>query len=251
MKNKSKRKWLLTIFLVVSGYFVSLVQVHAQDKIQYSFDLGFTISYFDQKNAPYPTPELVDEFDKSSRTSFEIGGNAAYALSNALSLSSGLRYTERGGAYKTKNPDFVYVNQITGNQVDDAYNYLRYRLVYLEIPVLVKLDVFDVFNIEANDSKLRIFGGVSGMLNIGSKLRYNIFEGSSDADEKWEADKLDGAESLVLSWTGGVEWNGGPLIFYARYSKNLGDIYDITEPGFENFDVEMTTISFGMGINLN
>lgn len=244
------RRLYITILLAIAC-FSAIEKTYAQDKVKYSFDMGFTVSFFDKENAPFALPELVSEFEKASRTSLEFGGNVDYLLNDALSLSSGLRYTEKGGAYKTKNPNFTYVNQITGNRVDDAYNYLRYRLVYVEVPVLVKLNLFDVFNIDADDSKLKIYGGVSGMFNIGSKLRFNIFEGSSDAEEKWEAEKLDAAENLVLSWISGAEWNGGPFIIYARYAKAIGDIYDITQPGFESFDVNMTTLSFGMGFFLN
>ena len=75
-----------------------------------------------------------------------------------------------------------------------------------------------------------------------------IFEGSSDPEEKWESDKLEAANSFVFGLNTGIEWRGGPLTFYAEYSSNLSDLYDTTEPGFENFDIKMSTISFGMGV---
>lgn len=222
--------------------------VNAQRKVYYTVDLGVAVSFFDKKTAPYPDPSAVAAFDKASRASLELGGNINYLLSDVFTLSSGLRYAEKGGGYKTKNPDFIYVNSISGSKTDDAYNYLKYRLVYLELPVVVKFNLFRALNIGSETADLNLYGGVTGGLNIGSKLRYNVFE--SDEEEKWKANKLKGAEDLLLSSVTGVEWSNGPLMLYVRYTQNIGNVYDTTEPGYENFDVNMYTLSIGMGIIL-
>lgn len=226
-------------------------KVYSQDKMLYGFDMGFTISFFDQRSAPYEDPQLVSEFSKAVRASFEFGMKAEYPLNNTFSLGSGLRYSEKGGAYKTKNPDFAYINQFSGNRVDDAYNYLRYRLTYLEVPLSIKIDLYNLLGMPKEDSKLNLIAGVSGMLNIGSKFRYNTFTGNSDADEEWDSSKLTGAKGTLLSWQTGLEWNEGPLILYAKYYKNIGEVYDTSKEGFENFGVNMSTIGIGMGFWLN
>ena len=235
------------IFFVTLGMFFGL-QAQEKNRIYYGMEGGFAISFFDQKNAPFFDPSLVEAFDKASRVSFELGATADYLVSDLLSFSSGLMYVERGGAYKTKNPDFVYVNQFSGSQQSDAYNYLRYKLSYIELPLSMNINLFKILNINKEDERLNIFTGASAMINTGSKLRYNVFEGSSDPEEKWESDKLDAANSFVLGFNSGIEWRGGPLTLYAEYSRNLTDLYDTTEPGFENFDVKMGTISLGMGV---
>ena len=237
----------LVLFLFIQGTFFAL---HAQEKnkIYYGMEGGFTISFFDQKNAPFLDPSLVEAFDKAARTSFELGATADYLVSDLLSFSSGLMYTERGGSYKTKNPDFVYVNQFSGSQQSDAYNYLRYRLSYFEIPLTANINLFELLNVGKEDQSLNVFVGGSGMVNMSSKLRYNTFEGSSDPEEKWEANDMDAANAFVFGFNSGVEWRGGPLTFYVEYSSNLSDPYDTSEPGFENFDIKMSTISLGMGV---
>lgn len=237
----------LILFLVIQGIFFAL-KAQEKNRIYYGMEAGFTVSFFDQKNAPFPEPSMVEAFEKSARTSFELGATADYMVSDLLSFSSGLMYTERGGAYKTKNPDFVYVNQFSGSQQSDAYNYLRYRLAYVELPLSMNINLFEILKVGKEDQSLNIFAGASGMINTGSKLRYNIFEGSSDPEEKWESDKLDAANSFVFGFNSGIEWRGGPLTLYVEYSSSLSDLYDTTKPGFENFDVKMSTISFGMGI---
>ena len=241
-----KKQWLLGCLIGLGCLSISNT-IYAQEKIRYGIDMGVTVSFFDHKIAPYPDPTLVQEFKKASRPSLEIGGFAEYSLTDALSVTPGLKYSEKGGGYKTKNPDFNYVNQF-GTKTSDAYNYLRYRLVYVELPVLVKLRVI---NIESKNSGLRLCGGFSGMLNIGSKFRYNVFEGASDPKEKWRSKKLDGAENFVLSWIAGAEWTEGPLILYARYAKTISDVYDTSKPGYENFDVTMGTVSIGLGFFLS
>lgn len=235
-------KRLLLIMFIALGS----LKLHAQDpaKLSYSIDMGVPISFFDQETAPYPDPSVVSGFEKASRASFEIGGNINYALTGAFSVSSGLRYTEKGGGYKTKNPNFIYVNSISGNKEADAYNYLKYRLVYVEVPVLVKLSLGRVFKGTSLPSDVKLYGGVTGMFNIGSKFRYNVF--SSD-EESWESESLDGAENFLLSSVAGIEWNSGALIIYGRYCKNISDVYDVSRPGYASFNVNMHTLSFGLG----
>ena len=239
------KKLLLVLF--IQGLFASL-NAQENNKVYYGMEAGFTVSFFDQKTAPYLDPSLVEEFDKASRTSFELGATADYLVSDLFSFSSGLMYVERGGGYKTKNPDFVYVNQFSGSRESDAYNYLRYRLAYFELPLAANMDVFEILKVGKEDQRLNVFVGASAMANVGSKLRFNVFEGSSDAEEKWESEKLDAAEPLVVGFNAGIELRGGPITFYTEYSRNLSPLYDTTEPGFESFDVNMSTISFGMGI---
>jgi hypothetical protein len=255
LKNSQKKlkmqirtvQWL-SAWLAIGFSLASFPEAKAQGKVYYTVDMGVTVSFFDQKTAPYSDPSAVQAFDKASRASLELGGNINCPLSDAFTLSSGLRYAEKGGGYKTKNPDFIYVNSISGNKTDDAYNYLKYRLVYLEVPVLAKVNLFEVFNAGSETSFLNLYGGVAGMLNIGSKLRYNVF--SSSEKESWKADRLEGAEDFLLSSVAGIEWGDGPLYFYARYAASISDVYDTTQPGYENFDVNMYTISFGLGVLL-
>jgi hypothetical protein len=219
----------------------------AQDKVKYSVETGFTISSFSRETAPFADPTAVKGFDKAVRTSIEVGGNVNYRLTNVFTLSGGIRYTEKGGSYKTKNPDFAYVNTFSGVKVDDAYNYLRYRLVYLEIPVVLKINAYNLLNIAAaKSSALFLYGGLSGMLNIGSKFRYNKF--TADEKESWESEPLKGAEDLLLSWVAGVEWNGDAFIIYTRYTRNIGNVYDMSLTGSENFDLDMGTVSLGLGV---
>jgi len=242
------KKLTAQLFAVVTLSIGSLA-TYAQDRIYYTINTGVTISSFNQETAPFPDPSLVVGFEKANRTSLEVGGDVNYLLSDVFSFSGGLRYAEKGGSYKTKNPDFIYVSNLSGAKVDDAYNYLRYRLVYMEIPVLAKINVFKLFDITADQQDLNLYGGVSGMLNIGSKIRNNKF--SSDGKESWEAESLKGAEDFLLSWVAGVEWFGGPFIIYGRYTRNIGSIYDTTVPGYENFNVDMGTLSLGLGFIIN
>ena len=244
-----KFKHGLASILIAAVYFMAPETVNAQGKILYGFDMGFTINSFDKKNAPFPAPDLVQDFKKASRVSLEFGGTVEYAITQALTVSSGLRYVEKGGSYKTKNPNYIYTSQSSGDR--DAYNYLRYRLVYVEVPVLIKLNVYKIFGIEAEESRVNLYGGISGMLNIGSKFRYNVFEGTSDVEESWESEKIDAAEKFVTGWIAGAEWKGGPFLLYARYAKSISEVYDTTQPGYETFDVSMSTISIGMGFVLS
>ena len=223
---------------------LSIVGPLQSQSISYGMEFGFTASFFDQKNAPYGDPTIVEGFKKNGLASFELGVIADYAINDALGLISGFFLADRGGSYRTKNPNFVYVDQFSGNQVDDAYNYLRYKLTYLEVPVSIKLDLM-----KKSDESLNIFVGATPMLNIGSKLKYNVFEGSSDPEENWEKEKREGAEPFVLGLNAGIEWRGGPLILYGKYLSNLTPLYNTEEPGYENYDVNMTSISIGMGFS--
>src|SRR5690349_16362791 len=105
-------------------------------KIHYIIDLGVNISLFNQKNAPFMMPDAVTEYKRTVRTSWEFGGSLDYPMSKLVHLSVGVRYSGRGGSYKTKNP--AYVCQYSNGKNEDAYNYLNYRLDYVELPVLLK-----------------------------------------------------------------------------------------------------------------
>lgn len=220
--------------------------VSAQDKLTYTFVAGFSISFFDSPGAPHNNPELVEEFSKASRASLEVGINADMHLSDLWTLSSGLEYVERGGAYRTKNPGVIYVNQYSGAKEDDAYNYLRYRLSYLELPLRLKFNMNGLIKPEST-GKLNILAGPTAMLNLASTRRYNIFEGNVEIEEKWDADKLSGAQTLVLGLNAGIEWQQGPATIYAKYLRNLTDLYDTSQSGYESFDTKMHSITLGMG----
>lgn len=220
--------------------------VSAQDKITYGFEAGFSTSFFDSQNAPHADPELVKEFEKNARPGLELAFLADLNLSDAWLLSSGLEYVERGGSYQTKNPGVVYVNQFSGEKADDAYNYLRYRLAYLEVPLRLKYNINKMINPDGKE-RWNIFAGPTAMLNVASKLRYNSFGSGSEPEEKWEADKLPGANTFVLGWNAGVEWRAEALIMYAKYLRNITDLYDTSQSGYENFNTDMNSICIGMG----
>lgn len=217
--------------------------VSAQKKITYGFEAGITTSFFETPNAPHKNPDLVSDFDKNTRPGLELALKADMPLSDAFFLSSGLEYVERGGSYRTKNPGVVYVDQVSGEKADDAYNYLRYRLAYFEVPLRLKYKLINI----TNEESWNIFAGPTAMVNVASKRRYNSFEGGSKPEEKWDADKLPGANTFVVGWNAGVEWRAQALIIYAKYLGNLTELYDTAQTGYENFDTDMHSISLGMG----
>ena len=232
--------------VILIGLVIFAGGVSAQEKITYSFEAGFSVSFFDSPNAPHDTPELVEEFSKNTRGSLELGINADVYLSDLWTLSSGLEYVERGGSYRSKNPGIIYTNQFSGAKEDDAYNYLRYRLSYLELPLRLKFDIAKLIKPESAD-RINIFVGPTAMLNLDSKRRYNIFEGSSEVKETWEVDKLPGAQNFVVGINTGVEWRAGKLVMYAKYLRNLTALYDTSQAGYENFNTRMHSITLGMG----
>lgn len=244
-KNLARVKKLIPLIVVI----ILAGRVSAQDKLTYTFVAGFSISSFDSRSAPHSTPELVEEFSRASRASLEVGINADLHLSDFWTLSSGLEYVERGGAYRTKNPGVIYVNQYSGVKEDDAYNYLKYRLSYLELPFRIKFDLKELIERESSGG-LNVFAGPTAMLNLASKRRYNIFEGSGELEEKWHGDKLSGAKTVVFGLNCGVEWRQGPVTIYAKYLRNLTDLYDTSRPNYENFGTKMHSISLGMGFQL-
>ena len=170
-----------------------------------------------------------DETDNlSSLTGFHVGGVVDIPVSEKFSVQPELLYSTQGAEY--------------GNS--DGYDG-KFKLDYINIPVMAKLFVADGFSIQA---------GPQIGFNVSAKDEYKGvdpgFNGDSGTDDIKDFVKgTDFAINLGL----GYEMQNG-LNFSARYCLGLSNINDIPsniDPGFSVGDIKNQNGVFQISVGFN
>ena len=146
---------------------------------------GFNISNMYTENAD----------DENVLYGFNAGVYATFPMSDLISIQPELYYTTKGSELKYNN------SFIEGNT--------KLRLDYIQLPVMVKFNVGEHFNIHV---------GPYGAFMVGAKVKSENDLGIFEVDEKLDTDDFEKFEFGVAA---GVEFAFDPLTVGLRYDYGL------------------------------
>jgi len=191
------------VFVTMVIFFV--YPIHAQVSIKKGFRAGLNIADLSGKDV------------QNSETFKTVNAGLFFKVSllNLVALQPEINYTQRGAIFKEGG--------IT-NTV---------KLDYLEIPVLLKINVPFLGILPTN-----IFGGPAVSFNMRAKVKS---EGTGSA---FQVDIKDDIKDVELSTVFGIGLEFGMLILDARYTFGAGTIDDSSE----NLDIKNRVISFNAGL---
>jgi hypothetical protein len=161
------KKILLTAFAVV--LFMSLA--YAQNKIRFGAKAGINVSVFTKQIDGFgggPQTALYG-FHKFPRFSINAGFTADINIKQNFSFTAEFLYSGQGSAYRIKN-DYVVITNNRGT-TEDAYDYIRFRINSLEIPLLAKHTFY-----RPNKTSYALYGGFAPAVNISSDTRFSYYD---------------------------------------------------------------------------
>jgi hypothetical protein len=235
----------------------NVISAQNPGKINMSMQVGINTSFFGNRIGPYGYGE-ASSYSNFVRFSPKIGLGVAYDINKFLSIQSELNYSAQGGSYRQENDDIFYMG---GDGSEQAYFYKNYRVNYVEIPLLLTINVSNLFNKEFPEDKLSVSvsSGAAISFNTASTLRYNGFEesGSSsgplvDVDEKYDVIEVGyGKNNLSYIFNLGLNFllrNRIPAFVNFRYQQTLFDVYSVEQLDSYNMKTKMGTACLSFGV---
>jgi len=220
--------------LVIIGLITFTLSAQAQ--VKYGIKAGVNFA-----NVAQNFEDSDFESDTKARVAYHFGLTLDYAISEEVSLQSGLLYTGKGFALDLESELREYYGD--GASID---GYDRAALNYLEIPINVAYKVKG-FQIYAGPY---LAAGISGKNKYDYTLTYSYFgseySGSEKGDFRYkpvfgevssgDLDDEEGAfQGLDYGLNIGVGYNVGPVVVSAGYSLGLGNI----TPKYEGSSVDI------------
>ncbi len=244
-------------FLLVSGMALS------QEKIPNTsvwLQMGVNASFFDNPIGEYGASDSV-YYEPRARVSPFLGLKVKIKLNRIFSLQPEIFYGGKGGAYRRANTS---VTTIGGNGQNQAQYYKRYRLDYIEMPVLLNVNITHLLykNIGDDRIKVQLCSGISPAINLRSTFRYNVFEAGKsygpmvEQKEKFKVKQFDHAKNFLLNVMVDLSFNfqdkkgDYKMQVFLRWYRTLDNVYNISELDGYNMDTKMHTVSLGYGIML-
>jgi len=159
-----------------------------------------------------------DVSNTSNRTAFKVGAFGIFDLGGLVSLQPEVLYTMKGASEKI---------DVLGTTVK-----VTYKLAYLEIPVLVRL------NLPLQGSTLLpgFFAGPAMAFKLSGKVKA---EGGGSTEET----DMENVKSTDWGLVFGFGLNVGPIYVDVRYNMGLSTIDDSADPS----DIKNRVISFNVG----
>lgn len=207
MKMHSKILCALTLFMTASaGLFAQ------DDNVTTEFGIkgGLNMSNFYTDDAD----------DKNVLFGFNAGLYATLPISDFVAIQPELLFTTRGSELEYNNP--VGENQIN-----------KYKLNYIELPLLVRVNVTKNFNIHA--------GGYAAYM-VSSKL---TGQGPIDFENEFDTDDFNKFDAGIAAGVG-VDFN--PISVGLRYNYGLTTI---VKDGDDSSDIKNTNLSLYLSYKLN
>ncbi|ACU03746.1 porin family protein [Pedobacter heparinus] len=209
-------------------------------------------------NASFFTKD-VDLFDPASsgndpsfrrflRAAAFAGITVDYMVGERFSVGAEVLYNARGMAYRQKNNSVIMIGQ---NGAEQAYNYFKYKVDYLELPLTAGYNVLPV----ASDNWLTGYVGLAPAIAINKAVKLDYpkpnagpWEGQAD-----KSGNLDGVRTFNTSMLAGIQFGGVPSFVGAyadlRASYTLFPVFtENNSLSGNNLNTRMLSFSFGIGL---
>lgn len=186
-------------------------QIQAQDGVQFGVKAGVNFAKL--------TGDDVEDAD--GRTGFHVGGVAEIPVSEKFSVQPELVYSQQGLQRKTNEGEF------------------KLKLDYLNIPVMAKFYVADGFAIEAGPQ----FG-----FNVSAKSEVQVEGGNGNEVSEIQRELEDTVEGFDFGFGGGISYKMATgLFFQARYIIGLTSVYEASDEGLFQDDLNNSNLSLSIG----
>jgi hypothetical protein len=226
-------------------------------KLKYGLKTGLSLSSFTKDVgvfAPWTPGVPVSNYggyEKYFRISSLFGVVAEYPLTSTFSIGTELLYAGRGAAYRKENSDVV---TITDQGAEKAYDYYKFKIGYLELPLTAN------WNLSSNSNgktAFSLYAGLAPAFAISHGTSYHSYEtssGSPVASSTVKEGELKYVRAFNLSTVAGFKIGGkdeGSVFVDARISNTLLPVfkYATTDEGY-NLNTAMWTATLGIGIHL-
>lgn len=251
-------KKLLLLALCSIGLLGQLVaQEKSSSKVKYGFKTGLSLSAFTKdvsvfdKNTPSYSYLNTQTFERYFRIASLAGFVVKYPLSPSFSLGGELVYTGRGMSYRQENGGVAI---ITSRGAEKAYNYFKFKVNYLELPITANY-CFTASTNGATD--FSVYGGLAPAIAASQGTSYHSYSSSGNspiANNTTDEGSLEDVRSFNLSTVAGFELAAkgkSGMFCNARISNALLPVFNqSTSPQGANMKTGMWTVTLGLGIYL-
>jgi hypothetical protein len=220
----------IQIFILLISLIVPSTQ--AGSLSGYGLRLGFNIAN-QTDSEHFFLSSLEPEGEKKSRIGFCVGGFITYQVTEWLALQPEILLSVKGA--KLEESGSALLDSVPANYEQSWENDETWKLSYIEMPVLAKLQIPLSANLKPN-----VFIGPALDIMIGSKLDWRwsgsagfetaIYDSAWDESSKEEIEGLDILEySLVFGGGFEYELNSGKILFDIRYTVGItkNDTYEV------------------------
>lgn len=201
----------------------------------------------------------VDFFDLSSnmndpsfsrflRLAAYGGVTVDYMITDRFSVGAEVLYNARGMAYRQENSGVITIG--TTGKPEQSYNYFKYKIDYVELPLTAGYNVLDV----ASNSWLMGYVGLAPAIAVKKEAMFDNANGlgplAGKADASGELDHVRGFNTSILA---GIQYGAVPgavgtyIDFRASYTM-LPVFTESKNTRAENLRTQMLTVSLGLGI---
>lgn len=216
---------------------------------------GINVSFFNTDISEFGN-SMNTEFEGYIRVAPSIFGHVKYKFAEGAFLKSGIIINFRGGAYIADDNNVI----VTSNQgVNKGKKHRRFRVNYLEIPVMVGYNLRKIFNKETSRKykPINLALGFTGGFNLSSDFRYNYYQSvgknsgpMGEVEEEFKTLDFNYANSFLANAIVELSFVADSLKnadfwMYLRYNQSLNNVYSVNQIGGENYKTKMGTFTLG------
>ncbi|CAL2087756.1 OMP_b-brl_2 domain-containing protein [Tenacibaculum sp. 190524A02b] len=262
---KMIRKAILIVVLTLFnlGGFAQEQEEKNKNKISFGLSGGVNLGFLGSPIGELGNNKALD-YNSYFRLGMNLNAKVYYRVNDYLRLQSGISYQGRGTEYRRKNNNVLIIN--TGGGSEGAYHKTRYRLDYVDIPVVLGVNLRKLFKDPDFDYKPIHFNvGFSAGFLTKSDIKSNYYAshgGSSgpfvEVNEDFREREFDHGKSFVPNMILGVsfvhyEQEDFQLTIDVNYQQSFGGVNKgaiLTESEY-NYDTNTSVLGISFGINFN
>lgn len=255
-----KMKKFVLLFSLFITCIISILHAqtnNATKKFRLGLKTGLSLSSFTKDVgvfAPW-TPGVpasgYSNYKKYFRISSLLGATVEYPVTPSFVVGAKLLYAGRGAAYREPNHSVV---TITDQGTRKTYNYYKFKIDYLEVPLSAKWDLSANSN---GITSFSLYGGLAPAFVLSQSTSYHSYSTNSAspiADPTVRNGELKYVRPFNLSTVAGFQIAGkrkGSFFVDGRFSHTLLPVfkYATTDEGY-NLNTAMWTATLGLGIYL-
>ncbi|MEE1946789.1 porin family protein [Pedobacter sp. KR3-3] len=236
--------------LMLAVLLLALGQVNAQEqtkKLGFGFKAGLNISAFTNKQDMLMALSGVsyDSFENYFRISAMAGITATYKLNPKFALNAELLYNSRGTAYRRPNNSVLLIGD---KGVEQAYDYYKFMIDYVELPLMVSYYVIP----SSKPTALSVYLGLAPGIAVRKAAKMDYPEvtagpGNGKADVNGELGFVNSfnASGLFGLKVGHKLENGTAFFIDLRGSYGMLPVFKKEV----NIDTRMLTGTFALGLD--
>ena len=222
--------------------------------------LGANFCKFTEPIGEYAANDSLN-YSRSSLIRPTIGLIFRFKLSNVFFIQPELNYILKGGSYKALKYSYTSIGGTNPGEKEEYYLKKSYRLNYIEIPLLLSINLSKLINPKKEEGILgvNLTGGLAPAINTNSTFKYNKLTSTNvsnspivNVSESTSLEEFDGASKFVLNYIIDFSFNfevsKQAYFLSIRFNNAITKAYKITELNGYNMNTKTSTVTVGGGI---